>query len=77
MPAPHCRTTAQPIEKASASLADSAHFARLAPQSSGGDYILLITILVAFLEAPAQQLQPFQPQVVMGFSGVIRQKPTG
>jgi hypothetical protein len=34
------------------------------------DYILLITILVAFLEAAAQQLQPFRPQVVMGFSGL-------
>jgi hypothetical protein len=34
------------------------------------DYILLITVLVAFLEATAQQLQPFQPQVVMGFSGM-------
>jgi hypothetical protein len=37
------------------------------------DYILLITILVAFLEATAQQLTPFMPQVLMGFSGVIRQ----
>jgi hypothetical protein len=37
------------------------------------DYILLITILVAFLEATAQQLRPYQPPVVMGFSGVIRQ----
>ena len=36
------------------------------------DYILLITILVAFLEATAQQLQPIQPPVVMGFSGVSR-----
>ena len=34
------------------------------------DYILLITILVAFLEATAQQLRPFQPPVVMSFSGV-------
>ena len=41
------------------------------------DYILLITILVAFLEATAQQLPPYQPPVVMGFSGVIRQEPTG
>jgi hypothetical protein len=41
------------------------------------DYILLITILVAFLEATAQQLAPFRPQVVMGFSGVIRQELTG
>jgi hypothetical protein len=38
------------------------------------DYILLITILVAFLEATAQQLTPFQPPVLMGFSGVIRQE---
>ncbi|MCP9831879.1 hypothetical protein KBZ14_06100 [Synechococcus sp. HJ21-Hayes] len=36
------------------------------------DYILLITILVAFLEATAQQLRPMQPPVVMGFSGVSR-----
>jgi len=41
------------------------------------DYILLITVLVAFLEAAAQQLSPLQPPVVMGFSGVIRQKPVG
>jgi hypothetical protein len=41
------------------------------------DYILLITILVAFLEAAAQQLKPYQPPVVMGFSGVIRQEPVG
>ena len=34
------------------------------------DYILLITILVAFLEATAQQLRPFQPPVVMRFSGI-------
>ncbi len=36
------------------------------------DYILLITILVAFLEATAQQLKPMQPPVVMGFGGVVR-----
>jgi hypothetical protein len=36
------------------------------------DYILLITILVAFLEATAQQLSPIQPPVVMGLSGVVR-----
>ncbi|MFU8886071.1 MAG: hypothetical protein ACNA8O_11510 [Cyanobacteriota bacterium] len=41
------------------------------------DYILLITILVAFLEATAQQLRPYQPPVVMGFSGVLRQEPAG
>jgi len=34
------------------------------------DYILLITILVAFLEATALQLQPFQPAVVMAFGGL-------
>jgi hypothetical protein len=34
------------------------------------DYILLITILVAFLEATAHQLRPFQPPLVMSFSGV-------
>ena len=34
------------------------------------NYILLITILVAFLEATAQQLQPLRPPVVMGLSGV-------
>jgi hypothetical protein len=38
------------------------------------DYILLITILVAFLEATAQQLTPFRPPVVLGFSGVLRQE---
>jgi hypothetical protein len=36
------------------------------------DYILLITILVAFLEAAAQQLRPVQPPVLMGFSGITR-----
>ena len=47
------------------------------PESSQGaldpclrDYILLITILVAFLEATAQQLKPFNPTVVMRFSGI-------
>ncbi|MEX1323200.1 MAG: hypothetical protein AB1Z21_03285 [Synechococcaceae cyanobacterium] len=33
---------------------------------------LLITILVAFLEATAQQFTPFRPPVVMGFSGISR-----
>ena len=37
------------------------------------DDILLITILVAFLEAAAQQLQPYRPPVVMGFAGVVAQ----
>jgi hypothetical protein len=36
------------------------------------DYILLITILVAFLEATAQQLSPLQSPVSMGFAGVSR-----
>ncbi|AFY27452.1 hypothetical protein Cyagr_0251 [Cyanobium gracile PCC 6307] len=36
------------------------------------DYILLITILVAFLEAAAQQLTPIQPPVVMGLAGISR-----
>jgi hypothetical protein len=34
------------------------------------DYILLITILVAFLEATARQLRPYQPPVVMGLGGI-------
>jgi len=34
------------------------------------DYILLITILVAFLEATAQQLRPYQPPVVMSLTGI-------
>jgi hypothetical protein len=34
------------------------------------DYILLITILVAFLEAAAQKLAPMPPAVVMGFAGI-------
>ena len=38
------------------------------------DYILLITILVAFLEATAQQLRPIQPPVVMGFTGIVKNK---
>ena len=34
------------------------------------DYILLITILVAFLEAAAQQLRPLRPPLVMGLRGI-------
>jgi hypothetical protein len=34
------------------------------------DYILLVTILVAFLEATAQQLKPIQPPVVMALGGI-------
>ncbi len=39
------------------------------------DYILLITILVAFLEATAQQLSPIQSPVVMGLSGIAQVSP--
>ena len=49
------------------------------PESSQGaldpclrDYILLITILVAFLEATAQQLSPLEPPVLMSFGGIIK-----
>ena len=35
------------------------------------DYILLITILVAFLEAAAQKLSPQPPPFVMGFAGIV------
>jgi hypothetical protein len=34
------------------------------------DFLLLITILVAFLEATAHQLKPLQPILVIGFSGI-------
>ena len=40
------------------------------------DYILMITILVAFLEAAAQQLRPMRPPVVMGFSGITKSNST-
>ena len=40
------------------------------------DYILMITILVAFLEAAAQQLRPMRPQVVMSFSGITKSNST-
>lgn len=43
------------------------------PDSALRDYILLITILVAFLEATARQLRPMQPQVVVDFLGVDHQ----
>ena len=39
------------------------------------DYILLITILVAFLEATTQQLSPQPPAVVMGFGGIQSPRP--
>jgi hypothetical protein len=36
----------------------------------------MITILVAFLEARAQLLSPYQPPVLLDFSGVLPQEPT-
>ncbi len=45
-------------------------------RDAGRGSALLITILMAFLEATAQQLTPCQPPVVMVFSGVLRQGPT-
>jgi hypothetical protein len=39
------------------------------------DFILLITILVAFLEAMAQQIKPVQPFLVMGFEGISQNPP--
>lgn len=60
----------EPLETVLAAQPPSAH-GPLEPALR--DYILLITILVAFLEATAQQLSPIQPPVVMGFSGVVRQ----
>jgi hypothetical protein len=47
-----------------------------APDRFLRDYILLITILVAFLEATSQQLRPMQPPVVMGFSCITRSNGT-
>ena len=60
-----------PLETVLAAQPPSAHGA-LEPALR--DYIMLITILVAFLEATAQQLSPIKPSVVMGFSGVSRVK---
>lgn len=37
---------------------------------------LLITILVAFLEATAQQLRPMRPPELTGFSGITRSNST-
>ena len=44
------------------------------PDSALRDYILLITILVAFLEATAHQLTPIQAPVRLGFSERLRFK---
>jgi hypothetical protein len=61
----------QPLEQVLDSRSPSAH-GSLDPTLR--DYILLITILVAFLEAAAQQLRPLRPPLVMGLSGI---HPTG
>jgi hypothetical protein len=63
-----------PLETVLAAQPPSAHGVLEPPLR---DYILLITILVAFLEATAQQLRPMQPPVVMGFLGVLRQSGAG
>jgi hypothetical protein len=47
-----------------------------APDRFLRDYILLITILVAFLEASAHQIRPLQPPVVMGFAGITKSNST-
>ena len=39
------------------------------------DYILLITILVAFMEATAHQVHPIQTPVVMSMTGVVNSGP--
>ncbi len=44
-----------------------------APDRLLRDYILLITILVAFLEATAQQVRPMEPIAAMKMTGVVRQ----
>lgn len=53
---------------------DPALLAQGSPDPTLRDYILLIAILVAFLEATAQQLTPIQAPVVvvMGFTGLRR-----
>ena len=62
-----------PLETVLAAQSPSAH-GPLEPALR--DYILLITILVAFLEATAQQLRPFQPPVVMGLAGIAQRTGT-
>jgi hypothetical protein len=58
-----------PLETVLASQSPTAH-APLDPALR--DYILLITILVAFLEATAQQLRPMHPPAVMSLKGISR-----
>ena len=59
-----------PLEAVLASQPPSAH-GPLDPALQ--HYILLITILVAFLEAIAQQLTPFQPPIVMRLQALRQQ----
>ena len=44
------------------------------PDPALRDYILLITILVAFLEATAQQLTPVEPALMLGLLGAQTQR---
>jgi hypothetical protein len=69
----HANPLWTPLERVLATQPPSAH-GPLEPALR--EYILLITILVAFLEATAQQLRPMQPPVVMGFSGITRTNST-
>jgi len=68
----------QPLERVLDEQLASTRLGGSAADSSSGrdpalrDYILLITILVAFLEATAHQLRQIQPPVVIGFSGINR-----
>jgi hypothetical protein len=65
----HCNPLWAPLETVLAAQQSSGQ-APLEPALR--DYILLITILVAFLEASAQQLSPIQSPVVMGLTGITR-----
>jgi hypothetical protein len=44
--------------------------ATIQPHPALRGYILLISILVAFWEAAAQQLRPYQPPEMLGFSAI-------
>jgi hypothetical protein len=59
-----------PLEAVLAAQPPSAHGAL---DAALRDYILLITILVAFLEATAKQLKPIKPPVVMRFAGISKE----
>jgi len=60
----------QPLERVLDTQSPSAHGPL---DATLRDYILLITILVAFLEATAQLLRPFQAPVVMALDGLKSQ----